>query len=145
MIQLGYMEAIGGWEYINESGVALIGVTVDDIMQIANQYLIPNNSSVAIYYRSEDAPPIDEELAAFSPQQQSQIRAMLAPLENLPHDELVQALVEMNSNASQIPAEFKPMFDYMLKELQDRVDSMAGRSEEGRVGKECRSRWAPEP
>ena len=49
MIQLGYMEALGDWEYVNYSGNRLLKVTAEDIQWVANEYLITNNSSVAIY------------------------------------------------------------------------------------------------
>lgn len=125
MIQLGYMEAIGGWELINTAKDSLLAVTVDDIMRVANDYLVPNNSSTAIYTRAKDASPINEELADFGPQEQQMIKQALLELESLPEGEMVEAMEQMQSQAAQVPPEFKPVFDYLLKKLQERLDRFA--------------------
>jgi hypothetical protein len=122
MIQLGYMEAIGGWEFINTAKDSLLAVTADDIMRVANEYLIPNNSSIAMYTRAKGAAPINEELAAFGPQEQQMIKQALLELESLPEDEMFEALTQMKTQATQVPPEFKPVFDYLLKRLQENLD-----------------------
>ena len=121
MIQLGYMEALGGWEYINYSGDRLLAVSPDDIMRVANTYLTTNNSSVAIYNRSESAGPVDEELARFSPQEQAMIKSALIELESLPLPELNEAKQNMQMQSSQVPPEFKPVFDYLLQKLEEKI------------------------
>jgi predicted Zn-dependent peptidase len=125
MIQLGYMEAIGGWEFINTAKDSLLAVTADDIVRVANEYLIPNNSSIAIYTRAEDAAPINEELAAFGLQEQQMIKQTLLELESLPEDEMFEAMTQMKTQAAQVPPEFKPVFDYLLKRLQEKLDQFA--------------------
>jgi len=124
MIQLGYAEAIGGWEAINESRVFLLAVTPQDIMDAANKYLTANNSSVAVYHRATDAAPIDDELALFSPQEQMMIKQALAGLETVPEEELLGEAEQMRSQAQQVPEEFKPVFDYLLKKLQEKIDAL---------------------
>ena len=121
MIQLGYMEALGGWEYINYSGDRLLAVSTDDIMRVANTYLTTNNSSVAIYNRSENAGPVDEELAGFSPQEQAMIKSALIELDSLPLPELSEAKQNMQMQSSQVPPEFKPVFDYLLQKLEEKI------------------------
>ncbi len=130
MIQLGYMEAIGGWELINTAKDALLAVTADDIMGVANDYLVPNNSSVAIYTRSKDAAPVDDELAAFGPQEQQMIRQALLELETLPEDEMLGAMAQMKTQSAQVPPEFKPVFDYLLKKLQEKIDGFSSSESE---------------
>jgi hypothetical protein len=125
MIQLGYMEAIGGWEFINTAKDSLLAVTADDIVRVANEYLIPNNSSIAIYTRAEDAAPINEELAAFGLQEQQMIKQTLLELGSLPEDEMFEAMTQMKIQAAQVPPEFKPVFDYLLKRLQEKLDQFA--------------------
>ena len=123
MIQLGYAEAIGGWEAINEVKEYLLAVTVEDIMGVANTYLTTKNSSVAVYHRSKNAPPIDAGLAAFGPQEQMMIKQALAELETIPEGELLEAAEKMRSQAQRVPEEFKPVFDYLLKKLQEKIDA----------------------
>jgi predicted Zn-dependent peptidase len=124
MIQLGYAEAIGGWEAINESKGYLLAVTAGDIMDAANKYLTVNNSSVAVYHRAKDATPIDDELAAFGPQEQMMVKQALKELEGVSGDELLDAAVQMKAQAQQVPPEFKPVFDYLLKKLREKIDTL---------------------
>ncbi len=130
MIQLGYGEAIGGWEAINESEGLLLAVSADDIKRVANKYLTKNNSSVAIYNRSENATPVDtrleEELSAFSEEQQMMIKQALSELKTIPKEELLQTVDQMRVQAQQVPEEFKAVFDFLLKKLQERIDSLSG-------------------
>ena len=123
MIQLGYAEAIGGWEAINESKDYLLAVNTEDIMRVANTYLITTNSSVAEYHRSKDAPAVDDELSAFSPEEQMMIKQALGELKNIPENELVGAAEKMRQQSQQVPPEFRPVFDYLLQKLQERIDA----------------------
>jgi predicted Zn-dependent peptidase len=124
MIQLGYAEAIGGWEAINESKDYLLAVNTEDIMRVANTYLITTNSSVAEYHRSKDAPAVDDELSAFSPEEQMMIKQALGELKNIPENELVEAAGKMRQQSQQVPPEFRPVFDYLLQKLQERIDAV---------------------
>ena len=125
MIQLGYMEALGGWEYINESGDRLLAVTPEEIMGVANAYLQTNNSSVAIYNRSEDAPEVDDELAEFSPQVRAMITQALIELGSIPMDELMVAKKQMSMQSATVPEEMRPMFSYLLKKLDERIQELS--------------------
>ena len=129
MIQLGYMEALGDWEYINYSADKLLAVTADDIQRVANTYLIVNNSSVAIYNRAKDASPIDEALALFGPQEQAMIRQALSELDTLSTEELIEARQRMAIQSSNVPPQMKPVFEYLLQKLEERLEE--GSSEEG--------------
>ena len=123
MIRLGYAEAIGGWEEINESKDLLLSVTADDVMLVANKYLDKNKTSVAIYYRAEGAEAIDDELAAFGPQEQMMIKQALADLETMDDSELAAAVETMRQQAQQVPPEFKPVLDYLMKKLQEKISA----------------------
>jgi len=125
MIQLGYMEALGDWEYINYSADKLLAVTADDIQRVANAYLIVNNSSVAIYNRAKDASPIDEALALFGPQEQAMIRQALSELDTLSTEELIEARQRMAIQSSNVPPQMKPVFEYLLQKLEERLEEAA--------------------
>lgn len=129
MIQLGYGEAVGGWEAINNSKDLLLSVTAEDIQKVANKYLQPNNSSVAIYNRSKDAAPIDEELASFSPEQQQIIQQSLAELASVPSEMLPQIAEQMKAQAKGVPEEYKEVIEYLLQKLQERIDSHNNKSD----------------
>ncbi len=121
MIQLGFFEMLGGWDYINTASDKLLLVTAEDITRIANKYFDESNSSVAIYRRSAGAEPIDEELAQFSPEQMAMVQQALAELENIPTEMLGTALENMRLQSSQVPPEMKHVFDYLLKKLEERI------------------------
>ena len=125
MIQLGYMEALGDWEYINFSGDKLLAVTAEDVQRVASKYLTTNNSSVAIYNRAKDAQPIDEELAGFGPQEQAMIKQAMAELGGLPYEELLEARSRMAMQSSQVPEQMKPMFEYLLRKLGERIEELS--------------------
>ena len=125
MIQLGYMEALGDWEYINYSADKLLAVTADDIQRVANAYLIVNNSSVAIYNRAKDASPIDEALALFGPQEQAMIRQALSELDTLSTEELIEARQRMAIQSSNVPPKMKPVFEYLIQKLEERLEEAA--------------------
>ena len=125
MIQLGYMEALGDWEYINYSADKLLAVTADDIQRVANAYLIVNNSSVAIYNRAKDASPIDEALALFGPQEQAMIRQAISELDTLSTEELIEARQRMAIQSSNVPPQMKPVFEYLLQKLEERLEEAA--------------------
>ncbi|MBT4530426.1 MAG: insulinase family protein [Phycisphaerae bacterium] len=125
MIQLGYMEALGGWEYINYSGERLLAVTAEEILGVANKYLLVNNSSVAIYNRSEDAPPVNEGLAGFGSQEQMMIQQALDELSLMTKEELLDTQQNMSQQSSSVPEEMKPVFDYLLLKLKERIKEVS--------------------
>jgi predicted Zn-dependent peptidase len=130
MIQLGFFEMLGGWDYINTASGRLLAVTKEDIVNIANKYFNENNSSVAIYRRSENANPIDGELSRFNPEQLAIIQQALPGLESMPNDQLRTALVSMKMQAAQVSPEARPVFDYLLKKLEERIALMEDAPEE---------------
>ena len=131
-VQLGYFEALGGWEHINDQAAKLCAVTADDIMRIANTYFDPSNRNVAIYRRR---PPAEGEangdaFASFPPEIQQQVRPFLLMLEAKDDPaELGMMLQMMEAQAGDAPPEFKPVMEYLLKRLRQRIaDLEAGGS-----------------
>jgi len=123
MIQLGYFEMLGGWDYINSMSDRLLSVNEEDVMEVANKYFSVNNSSVAVYRRSADAEPLDEDLAGFTPEQLMMVQQALAQINSIPEDGLVAALSEIRAQASQVPPEFAPVFEHMIKKLEERISN----------------------
>ena len=121
MIQLGFFEMLGGWDYINTASGRLLEVSADDIIALANSYFDENNSSVAVYRRAADAQPVDEALSAFSPEQLAMIQQALVQLEAIPVSELEPAIANMRGQSTQVPPEMKPVFEYLLLKLEERI------------------------
>ncbi|MGD1916343.1 MAG: M16 family metallopeptidase [Phycisphaerales bacterium] len=124
LVQLGYYEGLGGWEYMNESPEQIQAVTPSDIMRVANQYFDHSIRTVATYTRQEvDLSTMDPELAAMTPEQREQVQMMLAQMAQASIDQLKQVLPMIEQQASSVPAEDKAAFDYMLKKLRERVEA----------------------
>ena len=121
MIQLGFFEMFGDWNYINTASDRLLGVTSSDIMEIANTYFDTNNSSVAIYNRASDAEPLDEELESFSPEQRAMVQQALNDLENVPTAMIGTVIDNIKTQSSGVPQEVKVVFDYLIKKLEERL------------------------
>ena len=127
LLQLGYYEALGGWEYINDGPRQLSQVTAEDIRRVANTYFAKENRSVATYTRKEgsSSEELDPELAALEPQARQQVEMMLKRLETQENpDDLRQALGMMQQQAEQVPDEFKPALAYIIKKVQQRIEEL---------------------
>ncbi|MEM1330150.1 MAG: pitrilysin family protein [Planctomycetota bacterium] len=124
LLQLGYYEGVGGWEYMNESPEYIQAVTAEDIMRVASEYLDRSVLTVATYTRQEpDLANMDPALAAFTPEQRERIQMMLGQMAQASADQLKQALPLMEQQAASVPAEDKAAFEYILKKLRERVES----------------------
>ena len=121
MIQLGFLEAMGDWNFLNEAPPRLLAVTPEDIRRVANTYFTPENLSIALYYRSEDAPEVDDALAGLDPQAQMMVQQAISQLEPLGVMELNMALQQMAPQAAMVPEEMKPAFDYILNWVEQRI------------------------
>ncbi len=125
MVQLGYYEALGGWEYINEAPRRLQEVTAEDIQRVAKTYFEPRNRAVAIYTRKAGTEPMgadDPEFAALSPQAQAQVSQMLRQLnavENI--DELRQIAAILSQQVDAAPEEHRAAIRYLLRKIEERI------------------------
>ena len=125
LLQLGYYEGLGGWEEINEGPARQQAVTPEDIQRVARKYLVPERSSTAIYYRSEDATPVDPELAELDPQMQAMVRQALGQIQaETDANALRMGMEQMMQQATQAPPQFKPALDYMLKKIKERIEEL---------------------
>jgi zinc protease len=122
LLQLGYFEGLGGWEEINEGPARLQAVTPEDIQRVARKYLNTDHSSVATYYRSEDAAPVDPEIAALDPQMQAMVKQALSQIESETDAASLQdGLRQMEAQASQAPPQFQPALKFLVKKVRERI------------------------
>ena len=125
MIQLGIFESMGGWEYINENPAQLQAVTVDDIQRVASAYLVPGNSSVALYHRTASAEPQDPELAALPVQSRARVKQMLAQLrQRTDIDQIEQMAGMIEGMMFELPEEERPAMEYMIKKMRERIEEL---------------------
>ena len=130
LVQLGYYEALGGWEYINEGPKKLQAVTAADIQRVARTYFEPTNRNVAIYTRKAGTAPVDPELAEFNPQERGMIRQILSDMQARSLEELTQTLTQMNGVADQVPPERRPVFEYIIGKIEERVAALQAAEED---------------
>jgi len=136
MVQLGMLENLGGWEYINTEPAKIQAVTPEDIQRIANKYFDKTNRSVALYYRLEGTGPAegeeeDPEFAAVKekvgPQMATMIKRQLEQMnKETDLDKLKSAAVQMSEAmaSGQIPPNIAPAMEYMNKKLQEKIAAM---------------------
>ena len=130
MIQLGMYEAMGGWQYINESPARLQAVTAEDIRRVAETYFTPTNSAVAIYTRKAGAAPKDPELAAMDEETRARVRTMLAALkQRTDPNQLRQMLGMMEAMMGQVPPEDRPATEYILKKMKEHLAQLEASGE----------------
>lgn len=122
LVQLGYAEALGGWEAINDFPPRLQAVTAEDIRRVANTYFSPTNRSVATYTRKAGTAPVDPELAALDPQAQAIVRQQLSRLaQETDLERLRMVAAQMASQAQGAPPEFKPAVEFLLRKVNERI------------------------
>jgi len=61
MFQLLVYEGLGDWRHINRASARTDAVTPQDIQRVAAHYLRPENRTVAVFLRQEEAPAADPE------------------------------------------------------------------------------------
>lgn len=131
MVQVGYSERLGGWEWLNEEPKRIAAVTAEDIQRVAQEIFVDNHRAVAHYRRSADSKPIDPEILAalgdLPPQvmnmMKQQIKEILAVTDA---EELKTAMGEMKAQAQTVPAPFKPAFDTLMKVAADHLATLEG-------------------
>jgi predicted Zn-dependent peptidase len=122
LLQLGYYEALGGWEYINTYSKEMAAVEAEDILRVAKEYFAPEKRSVAIYYRNDGAP--EDPLAGFPAQIRPMLQQFVEGLPAMTADQLEEALTQLQANRGQAPAEFQGALDFMLEKASARLDEL---------------------
>lgn len=122
MVQLGYFEGLGDWQYINEAPHKLAAVTAEDVQRVARTYFAPTNRSVATYTRKAGAASSDAELEALDPQAQAFVRQALQRIaQETDAQRLTEAIGQMESQAAQVPPQFKPAIELIMRRAKERL------------------------
>jgi predicted Zn-dependent peptidase len=132
MLQLGYYEALGGWEYINTSPQALLAVKPEDVQRVAKKYFTRENRSVATFVRKAGATAEaeDPELEALAPEVRPQAKQALAQIAaSQDPAELMQLVEQLGQQKGMVPPQFKPLIDLMLKRAQARITELESKKE----------------
>jgi predicted Zn-dependent peptidase len=121
-VQLAIADATTGYKAFLEEPAKTEAVTLADVQRVAKDYLMKENRSVAIYTRKGGAAPADPELAALPAEAQGMVKAQLARLEQVKDPAQLKAILgQVEGQVGQAPAEAKPVFDYMIKKLRERI------------------------
>ena len=124
MVQLGYYEGLGGWEYINESPKELSAVTSDDVHRVMKKYFTKGNRAVAVYTRKAGtkAAPVDPELAALQGQGRQIAEQSVKQINMISDAKALRAQIGMmEQRAPAAPPQLKPAIDYILKKAKQRL------------------------
>ncbi len=119
---LAEAECAGTYKDFLEEPKALQAVTKEDVQRVARQYLTKENRSVLIYHRKAETGPVDPELAQLPEQFRANAKQTVAQFEKETDvAKLRQGLTQMEAQAGQVPEPVKPLFDYLLKKLRERI------------------------
>ncbi len=123
LFQLGMYEAMGEWEYINESPAKLMAVTAADIQRVANTYFKPTNRCVAVYTRREGVAPAGvPDISTVPEEMRPQIEAMLGRfITKTDPEELRQILGAMEAQGANFPPAMRPAYEYVVAKLKLRI------------------------
>ena len=122
LLQLGFYEALGGWEYLNESPARLQAVTAADIQRVAGTYFDKTNRSVAIYTRKTGTAQ-DVELAGLPPQARAAMQQFAKRLKGETNvDRLQMMLSRFKQGAtSMLSPERQATIQYRKKKVRQRL------------------------
>ena len=95
------------------------------VQRVAREYLVTNNSSVALYTRKAGAEPEDPELAELDPASRARVKQMLSRLsqQNDPA-QLEQRVMMMEAMMSQVPPEDQPAMEYLVRKIHERIEEL---------------------
>ena len=125
LLQLGYYEALGGWEFINTLPRELQLVTPEDIRRVANFYFNATNRSVAIYRRKLGAVETDEDFLAMTPEQRQQAVLWLQAAESYSLEGMQRFRADLDRMPDELPSQqvesIMPMIRYLMKKADERI------------------------
>ncbi len=132
MLQLLFYDALGDWQYINESPAMIQAVTAEDVMRVAKTYLTPEDRNVLWYFRKAGTEE-DPELAAIPAQMRAMVKQQLSQIQQIGDPEQLRSiLAQVKASAGQVPEEMKPALELVVKGIEARLAELeAGAGEEG--------------
>ncbi|MFZ1614435.1 MAG: pitrilysin family protein [Holophaga sp.] len=120
--QLAVADASGNLKTFLDLPKLLETVTAADVQRVATTYLVKENRNVAVYTRKVETGPVDPELAKVPEKFRPTAKAAVAQFEKeTDAAKLKQQLGEMEGQAAQVPEPVKPLFEFLLKKLRERV------------------------
>jgi len=125
MIQLGYYEALGDWEYINEFARQLTEVTSEDIQRVAGSYFDPSDRNVGIYRRKASGGGVaaTDPLERFAPEPRAMVRQYLTFLPQMPLEQVEEMVRKMESQVAEAPPDFKIAIEFMIEKSRERLSA----------------------
>jgi len=127
LLQLLLYDSNGGWQYLNESPAKLLAVTAADVQRVAKAYLAPEKKSVLTMVRKAGAAPEDPEIAALPAEMKAAVKQQLAAIAQIQdRAQLEQMLAMFQQQAGQVPPQAKPVFDIILKRMEQRIEALSG-------------------
>lgn len=131
MVQIGYTEAKGGWEYLNTAPARLQAVTAEDIKRVANRYFEPKNRSVAVYKRKAGTAPVDEdpEFTRLTAKMPGPMKSgMKKQLDMIAKEtdvaKLKEGIAQFESMKGQLPPQMQPLGEYIITKAQERIGEL---------------------
>lgn len=130
MLQLLIYDAMGDWNYLNNSSAAIQAVTAEDVMRVAKTYFTSEGRNTLWYVRKEGTEE-DPALAALDGQAKAMAKSMIAQITNEEDTaRLEQALAQMQGSIGQAPDDFKPALELVIAKIQERLAVLqAGKGE----------------
>jgi len=127
LLQLGYYEALGGWEYINEHPKAMAAISAEDIIRVANERFAPEKRSVALYFRKGgSAAPSDDELARFPEETRGMLKQVIGMIPQMEAAELQEMLAELEGQRERAPEQFQEAIVFLVAKVRDRIAEIEG-------------------
>jgi len=123
--QLAVADASGNLKTFLDQPALLKAVTAADVQRVAKEYLTRENRTVAIYNRKAEAGPVDPELAKLPEQFRANAKAALAQFEKESDvAKLKEGLAQMEGQATQVPPQVKPLFEFLTLKLRERIQKL---------------------
>lgn len=131
MVQIGYTEAKGGWEYLNTAPARLQAVTAEDIKRVANKYFDLKNRSVAIYKRKPGTAVANEDpeftrLTAKMPGPMK--NAMKKQVESIAKEtdlaKLKEGIAQFEQMKDKLPPEMAPLGEFIIGKARARIEEL---------------------
>lgn len=137
LLQLLLYDSNGDWRYLNDSPARLLAVTAADVQRVARTYLTPDKKSVLTMVRKAGSAPEDPEIAALPAEMKAGVKQQLAAISQIQDKaQLEQMLAMFQQRAGQVPPQARPVFDLILKKLQERLEALSGAAAQAGPGKE---------
>lgn len=124
LLQLLIYDGMGDWEYINEWADATLDVTAADVQRVAATYFEPTNRAVAIYSRTEGAPPtvIPTELEGLPSEVQRQIMGQLDQIRAVDDVNALRGMLEqIPAQQEAAPPPFQKVFPLIERTIEERI------------------------